>query len=201
MENLADLTIDELHLFKAIGPVSSVEFGVGVVGRELNIGDVNGALGIMVPQAMGAAERDAGEERLARSTVGPVDTGEEFFLRGGREVDVSFIAHEAGVVTCIGQKVRKGANAVGKGVFFGGAMLVGPDVVLMKAGHHGRARCRAHGGGGEGAGEADSFGGELIDVGRIYSLGAVAGEIGTPVFDGDPKDVGAGNGLGAGRED
>lgn len=79
-------------------------------------------------------------------------------------------------------------------------MLVGTDVVLMKAGHHGRARCRAHGGGGEGAGVADSVGGELIDVGRIYSLGAVTGEIGTPVFDGYPKDVGAGSGLRAGRE-
>lgn len=113
LENLTDLTIDELHLFKTISPVPAVEIGVGVVGRELNVGDVDGALGITVPEAMGATECDAGEEWLVRGTVGPVDAGEEFFLRGGRKVDVSFVAHEAGVVTCIGQEMGKGTNAVG----------------------------------------------------------------------------------------
>lgn len=95
------------------------------------------------------------------------------------------------MVAIFREDVRDGLDAVGKGLFVISAVLVGTDVILVEAGHHGRARGRADGRGGEGGLVADALGGEFVDVGSSNAFGAVAGEIRGPVLDGDPEDVGA----------
>lgn len=95
------------------------------------------------------------------------------------------------MVAIFREDVRDRLDTVWEGIFILGAMLVGSDVVLVEAGHHGRAGGRADGRGGEGCFVADALRGELVDVGSLEALGAIAGEVGGPVFDGDPEDVGA----------
>ena len=68
-------------------------------------------------------------------------------------------------------------------------MLVGADGVLVHAGHHGAAAGRTDRRGSEGPPVADPFGGQLVQVRRPGSRGAVTTQIGADVLGQDPHDV------------
>lgn len=94
LEDGSDFAVDKLHLLEAVGPVAANEGSVGIVRGKLDLLGIDGALGIAIPETMGAAEGDAGKEGLSVFALVPVGSLEELILAVREKIAVGFPAEE-----------------------------------------------------------------------------------------------------------
>ena len=101
-------------------------------------------------------------------------------------------AADGGKVTGVPQQRRERHDPVRERFFIllFRTVLVGAGIILVVTGQHRRARAGADRGGGEGPRETEPLGRQLGDVRRVYPAGPVAGEVGSPILEQDPEDVG-----------
>lgn len=207
IEDVLNLLVHDSDAIVVACPIGADDGGIGIVGGNIGLGGVVffgegiGEVVVLVIDVHGTGfvrglDVEDGEERLGFvGAIAPVGLLVALIPggTGGGKVVVG-LGVVGAVIAGEAEVFGEAADIVGGDDV--GAVVLAADGGGVHAGDDGVAAGGTDGSGGEGAVEADAFGGEAVEVGGGGVIVAVTVEIGADVFGGDPEEVRPGGGRG-----